>query len=127
MRLFFAVLFSVTMMVLCWLVMLLVIFMFKDRGNEAFGLLLLVMVVKELTHGLILVASLVLAKSLTVVNAMFRLLRMASDMLNVLIRVVTIHVAFLTAVESVVRLLMHRLFNNEVDGLVLHVMVVFTA
>ena len=83
-------------------------------------------VIKDTMLNLILIASLVSAICLTVVDAMLWLVCMNVEMLVVLIGVITVGVAELAAVERVMRNFMHGLFNNEVNWLMFLMVIGFT-
>ena len=78
-----------------------------------------VTVVKDTMFNLILIASLVSAISLTVVDAMLWLFCVNVEVLMVLIGVITVGIAKLAAVERVMRNFVHGLFYHEVNWLML--------
>ena len=85
-----------------------------------------VTVIKDTMFNLILISSLVSAICLTVVDAMLWLICMNVEMLVVLIGVITVGVAKLAAVESVMRDFVHGLFNDKVNWLMLLMVIGFT-
>lgn len=63
---------------------------------------------------------------LTMMDSMVRLIHVNIEVLRVLIRMVTVHVASLASMERVVRHFVHGLLNNKIDRLVVLVMVIIS-
>ena len=63
---------------------------------------------------------------LTMMDSMVRLIHVNIEVLRMLIRMVTVHVTFLTSMERVVRHFVHGLLDNKIDWLVGLVMVIIS-
>lgn len=72
------------------------------------------------------ISSYVSTISLTMMDSMVRLIHVNIEVLRVFIRMVTVHVTFLTSMERVVRHFVHGLLNNKIDWLVGLVMVIIS-
>ena len=72
------------------------------------------------------ISSYVITIGLTMMKSMVRLIHVSIEVLRVLIRMVTVHVTFLTSMESMVRHFVHGLLNNKIDWLVGLVMVIIS-
>ena len=72
------------------------------------------------------ISSYVSTIGLTMMDSMVRLIDVNIEVLRMLIRMVTVHVTFLTSMERVVRYFVHGLLNNKIDWLVGLVMVIIS-
>ena len=72
------------------------------------------------------ISSYVITIGLTMMKSMVRLIHVSIEVLRVLIRMVTVHVTFLTSMESMVRHFVHGFLNNKIDWLVGLVMVIIS-
>ena len=92
--------------------------MLKDGSNKMHILVIVLMFVNVTMFNFIMITGMVIAVSLTVVDAVLGLVHMNIEMLVVIVGVVSVHVSKLTTVECVVGLLVYGLLDHKVNRLV---------
>ena len=108
------------------MVIIIVVVMLIDWLNEPLRWFVIMVVVKHAMLNFITITVMMSSVSLSMMNTMLWLVDVATDVLMVLMRMIAVSISSLATVEGIMRLFMHGLLNDEVNGIVRQVMVIKT-